>query len=484
MYRLDSDTALKVFHEHRRSPDLHDKLKAMLDCRPSGNEVAWIKEIVYDGQGRVAGFTMPWVDPRVFAEAHLYYDPADRRARFGETFTWQHLLKSAEHLAVAVRTVHQAGHRVGDLRETNVMIAPDGRVILIDCDSFQIADKRTMAVYPTRVATGDYLAPELQGRDFVSDPTDRLHGDRFALAVLIFRLLMNGAHPYAATGPAVDHLPTTESKIREGRFPYSRVAVGISPPAYAPDYNTVPSGVRKLFRRAFVTGHSHPERRPTAAEWADALARESDRVRTCRKNSNHRYSSSTRGCPACREQRRPRARTSGSNRQPAQWARVAKERVAAEVPAPIVSLCAASAAAGAGVAPVPALAALIGIVIPTLATASTTNRTWASVATVPFRWLRMLHLSASRAAYLLLPILVTHFILERLAGIDLGTWLAGVSAAVVVLDVGRSTLPHCASVRTSGVNNLLGVRTTTLTIAAFGCLALLALALGIRINWP
>src|SRR5439155_25986328 len=122
-------------------------------------------------------------------------------------------------------------------------------------DSFQICDPATGDVHPTRVATGDYLAPELHGIDFTHAFPDRYESDLFALAVLIFRFLMLGAHPFQARGPAVADAPTTEAKIRRGIFAFGNKHRGAQPPDYAPPYGLVPHQLRELFERAFVRGH-------------------------------------------------------------------------------------------------------------------------------------------------------------------------------------------------------------------------------------
>ena len=285
----------KLYHPGRLTDEVARKLDVMLRTRPADDgNVAWVDGLVRDRSRRLVGFTMPAVQTGVFRQAHAFYDPSDRVAAFGGGFTWRHLLGAAHNLAVAVASVHAAGHRVGDLRETNILVAPTALVTLIDCDSFQVRDPRSGQVYPCRVATGDYLAPELHGVDFRGAAPDRLASDLFALAVLAFRFLMLGAHPYQARG--LDDAPTTEAKIRRGVFAYVDAPRGVTPPPYAPPFSVVPAALRTLFTRAFVDGHSDPDARPDAREWADALGAAA--LKTCPANPNHAFSG--RACPWCR----------------------------------------------------------------------------------------------------------------------------------------------------------------------------------------
>jgi serine/threonine protein kinase len=302
------DECAKIYHPAKMTRERAAKLRSMIDNPPSDpawvasrhRSIAWPERLLYSDQraAAVVGFTMPLVNTRLFQEIHKYYDTQDRVAAFGGGFTWRHLLAVSLNLASSVAALHEKGHCVGDMRETNILVAPNALLAIIDTDSFQVRDHRTGTVYYTRVATGEYLPPELHGMAFASSDHDRYHSDLFALAVLVFKLLMLGAHPYQARGPLVEDAPTTLEKIRKGHFPYGVLRSDIHPPAYAPPYEVVPAAVRTLFARCFVEGHRNPSARPAAAEWYRALRQESHGLRQCRVNANH-WHSTPAGCPWC-----------------------------------------------------------------------------------------------------------------------------------------------------------------------------------------
>ncbi|MGH2812861.1 MAG: protein kinase domain-containing protein [Actinomycetota bacterium] len=304
----DSLVVAKIFHQRRASPELEKKLLAMVARPPEDptwkirrhRSIAWPLEVLYSDQGKtaLAGYTMPAIDTALFREAHCYYDTSDRVRRFGGAYTWRHLLIAARNLASAVAAIHDKGYRIGDLTDTNVLMAPNSLVALIDCDSFQVVDEHGRA-YPTRVGTGEYLPPELQAVDFRTQTPDRYLSDLFALAVLVFKLLMIGSHPFQAKGEAVADLPSTEAKIAAGTFPY-RARNGLHPPEFAPDFKTLPSTIRRLAFRAFVDGHGRPEARPDAHQWLSALDAEGPVLKACRENPHHVFGGHLRSCPWCR----------------------------------------------------------------------------------------------------------------------------------------------------------------------------------------
>jgi HEAT repeat protein len=299
----------KIYHRDRLSSDIAEKIGVMIANPPDDRNVppsiAWPRAVLYHdaAQQQFAGYMMALVDTSRYREAHRYFDPADRTRICGEEFTWRHLLATAVNLVMVVHAVHAKGHSIGDLRETNILISPSAKVCIIDCDSFQVKDPGTGRIFPTRVGSPEYLPPEfLPGLTFRSplrDEAAQRNADLFALAVLVFRLLMDGTHPFQARGPLVRNAPATPDKIRLGHFPYREGLKGVTPPEFAPPYQRVPEPLQQLFFRAFVPGHRNPSIRPKAQEWYTALLYEFSRLTQCQINSRHYYRDSLPGCPWC-----------------------------------------------------------------------------------------------------------------------------------------------------------------------------------------
>ena len=91
--------------------------------------------------------------------------------------------------------------------------------------------------------------------------------DLFALAVIVFQLLLGGWHPFAAT----DDLDLV-GRIRRGEFPHVAGSPD-RPPPEAPLFSALPVELQHLFIQAFVDGHWDPGARPTADVWYEALKR-------------------------------------------------------------------------------------------------------------------------------------------------------------------------------------------------------------------
>lgn len=264
----DEKTCVKLFHPHRITPEMEEKLRFMQKrtvLAPPGTSLCWPSGIVTapGENGRFLGYLMERLDTKLWKPVHSWYDNPDTDPVLSTL--------AAARLASLVHAVHVSGHCIGDLRENNVFISPSGGICIIDTDSFQITEKGGGKTWYCRVGTGEYLPPELIDGMFELQDIDRLFADRFALAVLVFRFLMQGAHPFQARGPLVADAPTATDKILLGLFAYEGKIKGLSPPEYAPPYSRIPRHIQALFHEAFVIGHHNPKARPDPGTWADAL---------------------------------------------------------------------------------------------------------------------------------------------------------------------------------------------------------------------
>lgn len=307
IYTIREDRALcaKLFHDDRDKAALMKKIQVMISSPPTDknpfSSLAWPRALLFadPGHTRFIGFIMPYIDRSSFFESHVLFDPVGQHDFFSTEGTWRNLLASALNLSGIVAAIHQKGHCIGDLRDANILIAKNARVAIIDCDSFQITDKENDHVFPTTVGSPEYLPPELTLGDTGMQQADRKNADLFALAIIIFRLLMDGVHPYQARGPGVRRAPSTRAKISLGLFPYDPKVNAVRPPECAPSYRRIPPTLQRLFYRCFVAGNRRPGMRPSAAEWKAALSHEFNHLVRCQSDPGHWYSPDTVECPFC-----------------------------------------------------------------------------------------------------------------------------------------------------------------------------------------
>ena len=311
----------QVAYENIKAKELELKLKAMIEAPPKDPTLAaghysicWPSHLVYEDEGctKFLGFAMPLIDKKIFKEYHLLCDKPGasssacyRLENFGTGFTYLHMYVVALNLASCVTSIHEAGHAIGDLNDKNILVSTkDSKITIVDCDSFEIHSKDN-EVFPCSVYMPEYSAPEVIKHAPIAD---RQKSDRFALSVLIFKLLMLNTHPYSSRGSSVENLNTPAEKISAGYFPYeAHENLDVEPPVYALPYEIIPPNIRELFKACFVNGQHDPEKRPTAREWFVALKENyehmyafvKDHEKMCETNILHIFPLHLQECPWC-----------------------------------------------------------------------------------------------------------------------------------------------------------------------------------------
>jgi serine/threonine protein kinase len=299
-----NDVAAKIYHPGKMSSDLNRKLLTMLSQPPkdpmqaNGHaSIAWPVDLLHEVGGKCCGFLMPRVSNA--APIHRLYS-AETRKGFPD-FSYQALCLTASNIASAIWAIHEAGYVVGDVNDANVLVIGNALITLVDTDSFQVTNKVDGRIYPCTVATQLFTPPELLDQEPVlMNRTWRQ--DMFSLAILFFRLLMEGTQPYAGKVVGLAEAPDCVERLRMGGFPYSG-SPKFLPSRTAPPFEMLHPDLQDLFRQCFVDGHADPDRRPDARTWYRALKGCENSFVTCTVNPRHHYFSHCRHCPWCERAR-------------------------------------------------------------------------------------------------------------------------------------------------------------------------------------
>lgn len=282
----NSKECVKIYFQKERSRQREDKIKYMVnnpppDLRNDNHIICWPTEVAYLGNNFV-GFVMPLAFDNSI-ELYLLCQPKFKKKlsqRWKSKFDrdsdlgMESRLKLCTNLSIAIHSIHRLKDYVlVDLKPRNVLVATDGRVSLIDCDSIQITSNGRR-LFPAKVATGEYMPPEGNGMN-PSKHVITQTWDRFSMAIMFYEVIF-GLHPYAASfSGRYENSTTLDSKIKDGLFVHGKNKVYvISKPELHKNYSAIPSSVRGLFDYAFNRGHEKPHVRPTAADWGITLFNE------------------------------------------------------------------------------------------------------------------------------------------------------------------------------------------------------------------
>ena len=282
--------AAKIYHKQPIAPQKDEKLRLL---RTINNEqlktfTALPTRLLFESRKRLAGFTMPLATGKL--PIFQLIGPKSRKQHFPDK-DYRFLCSVALNAAKAFATLHNLGIIVGDVNESGLLVGPDGRVFLIDCDSFQV--RQNGKAYLCEVGVPGFTAPELQGRDLRIERT--IQHDCFGLAVLIFQLLFMGRHPFVGRFTGAGEMPM-ERAIAEYRFAFTgRPDIQMLPPPESLYLDEI-GDLSTLFERSFLT----KQHRTEAAEWVKALNLFQSTLQKCSENRSHWFAAAAKNCPWCR----------------------------------------------------------------------------------------------------------------------------------------------------------------------------------------
>lgn len=256
IYETGHGRVAKIYHPGALTRTTLEKLELMTKARPSISEVCWPEAVLRDGSGAPVGFLMPAadgfpLDVSVFKKPLLEKKLPD--------WTRLNLVRLAAKVADTVGALHAAGLILGDINPNNIMVTPAGKVTFVDLDSAQVGD------HPCPVGMINFTRPEHHGEPFGSflrTTTD----DLFALAVMIFMILVPGKPPYSHEGGG-----DPGENIRKRHFPYpskNRSVDGIPDGPWRFIWSHLSYNVKETFVAAFVR-----EELPTPRDWVTTLKR-------------------------------------------------------------------------------------------------------------------------------------------------------------------------------------------------------------------
>ena len=304
----------KIYRPGIISDELEEKLTIMVGNPPNASvlsQVAWPLDILYDGNGLCCGFIMPELN--INAElGDVYKYPSTL------PLSVQQKINIAQNICAVISEVHQAGYVFGDFNPRNIGLDINtGLVSFLDTDTYHVADHKNSKTYRCNVCAPGYAAPELLEKcsDHVAkNPTDSKEAyaktplptftqetDNFALAIHIFKLLMNGYTPFGGiieTASVSQSSPGVgDSAVRRDSYcfkpGYKHQSAAIMP------LEALPQGMADLFTRAFIVGKHDSSQRPNAAEWHGALGKYANNLIGCSENPLHQYDKKNIECPLC-----------------------------------------------------------------------------------------------------------------------------------------------------------------------------------------
>ena len=243
----------------------------------NGYTIAWPQDLLYedDTQRRIVGYTMQRI-PGEWENIIDYCSPvaAQKLAHTqGQNITESRRRRIAYNLCRAVNAIHQSGYVIGDINDQNVLVSRNDEVAVIDCDSFQVEDDRGGKLTTDRVRQ-EFQPPEIQRLNTSRDVVRNYDHDAFALAVLLFKLLCEGQHPYDCLTANNDQYQNHPPRIRDGVSPFHGVR---STRQWGKAWSQLEEPIKDRFTRTFTA--VEPRSRTKPEQWIEVFAQSPNQQR-------------------------------------------------------------------------------------------------------------------------------------------------------------------------------------------------------------
>ena len=253
LIKVCKDETLKHSRKQSAFCDRLDAMLALEECRKA-DFLAWPQMSVFDVNRKVIGFVMPRANGRTL---RALYAPCQVK-RFFPGWDRLQVTKVALNLVNAVQMLARHRVLVNDFNPDNFLIDMQGKVTLIDCDSFQIPGAgEKQNTFLTRTFTPEYTAPELLFKPELFNCERTPEQVRFSLAVVVYMILMSGLHPYAQCGGS-----DPVENLKSGKCPLDKTSGVRLPVGWYKSVSWLPESLKEYFVKMFVDGYKAPLKRP------------------------------------------------------------------------------------------------------------------------------------------------------------------------------------------------------------------------------
>lgn len=259
VYEGGGNTVVKIFDKDHITQHRKSKIELLVGSGLQAKGLCIPSATVHNAAGEFVGYVMPRASGR---EARTIFNIRKLEKDF-PTWRKSDLVDICISFLKQVEYLHSMNVILGDINPKNLMIDDRKNVFIIDADSWQLEG------YPCPVGTPMYTSPAMLGKTYADD-LRTMEDELFAVATMLFQIVMTGQFPYMRTGTDGDMVQL----IREGNFAFQYENRNNKD---QPDgdwrfiWSHIHKPVKDLFWHTFHKEGRYYKKRPTATEWLKAF---------------------------------------------------------------------------------------------------------------------------------------------------------------------------------------------------------------------
>ena len=190
VFTTNSRYVAKVYMPEKTTSHKLAKIQAMIGMNAKFPGICFPLAPLYNSRNEFVGYLMEKADG---VKIRTLYQKPLLLKKFPH-WTKRDLVELCVTILEKIEYLHRKGIVLGDINPDNILVKTPKDVFFVDCDSYQVGN------YPCPVGTIPFTPPELQTKDHYNSYLRTIGNENFAVAVLLFSLMITGQQPYNQKG--------------------------------------------------------------------------------------------------------------------------------------------------------------------------------------------------------------------------------------------------------------------------------------------
>lgn len=190
VYVTNTPYVAKVYKPEKTTTHKLVKIQAMASAGVNFPGISLPLVPLYNSRNEFVGYLMQKADG---VKIRTLYQKPLLQKKFPH-WTKRDLVELCVTILEKIDFLHRKGIILGDINPDNILVKTSREVYFVDCDSYQVAG------YPCPVGTIPFTPRELQNRGHYGSYLRTVGNENFAVAVLLFSLMITGQMPYNQKG--------------------------------------------------------------------------------------------------------------------------------------------------------------------------------------------------------------------------------------------------------------------------------------------
>jgi serine/threonine protein kinase len=258
IYTTDTEFVAKIYKKDKLTQQKEAKIKLFLSKKIHCDGICYPVSALYNSGHEFAGYLMPRASGKELATS--YFLPKQYIEKEFPNWKRKETVKLCLTILKKIKFLHDRNIILGDINPGNILIVSPEEVYFVDTDSYQVEG------FPCPVGMINFTAPEIIHKNY-SDYLRTLGNEYFALATLLFMIMLPGKPPYSHQGGGEG-----KDNIRGMDFSYP---CGEISNKKTPDgqwrfiWSHLPRKIKEAFYNTFAKGGSYSEenKRLTESNW-------------------------------------------------------------------------------------------------------------------------------------------------------------------------------------------------------------------------